>query len=100
MERFFSGSTAVARSARGHRTDEKKYEQMPSDVGCLPARMPKGKFLSTHRGEPMSSKPQFQLAASLPVVSPKRPVGEFYRNGSAPAKCMVGASSTPADWEP
>ena len=35
----------------------------------LPSRMPKWKFLSTHGGEPMSSKPQFQLAASLSVVS-------------------------------
>ena len=35
----------------------------------MPSRMPKWKFLSTHGGEPISSKPQFQLAASLSVVS-------------------------------
>jgi hypothetical protein len=47
----------------------KKYEPMPLGVDRLPSRMPKWKFLSTHGREQMSSKPQFQLAASLPVIS-------------------------------
>jgi hypothetical protein len=42
---------------------------MKLGVDRLPSRMPKWKFLSTHGGEPMSSKPQFQLAASISVVS-------------------------------
>ena len=66
MERFFSNS-ALARETPWN--GRKKYERMPLRVDRLRSRMPKWKFLSTHGGEPMSSKPQFQLAASLPVVS-------------------------------
>jgi hypothetical protein len=74
---------------------EKKYERMPSDVSCLPARMPKGKFLSTHGGEPMSSKPQFQLAASLPLVSeaPGRGIlpGVSRYTAALPVLCQLDA---------